>query len=161
MASAVGIFLFYWPPKPHPDFPRMPWKLVIWECDPIGSLLFIVSATLLLLALDWAGGSYKWSDPHVAANLTIGLVSLIAFGLYGKEFLITSRYVADRIQNGKGEMTDLLLMSSSGTVQTLLSLSLHLPWRGKSSFLTSAPHRKLTSSADGSSIVLLIVLRHS
>jgi len=82
LASALGIFLFYWPPKPHPDFPRMPWRLVIWECDPIGSLLFIVSATLLLMALDWAGGTYKWSDPHVVANLTIGLVCLIAFGLY-------------------------------------------------------------------------------
>jgi hypothetical protein len=66
----------------------MPWKLVIWECDPIGSLLFLISATLLLLALDWAGGTYPWSDPHVVANLTIGLVSLIAFGLYGKLLVI-------------------------------------------------------------------------
>ncbi len=54
-----------------------------WSLDPIGSFFFITSATLMLLALDWAGGSYAWSDPHVAAPLSIGLVLLVAFVLYG------------------------------------------------------------------------------
>ena len=38
----------------------MTWKNIAWQCDPIGSFLFIVSATLMLLALDWAGGVYPW-----------------------------------------------------------------------------------------------------
>ena len=57
----------------------------VWACDPIGSFLFISSATLLLLALDWAGGSYSWSDAHVAAPLAIGLGLLLLFALYGKQ----------------------------------------------------------------------------
>jgi hypothetical protein len=56
----------------------------IWACDPIGSLLFIGSTTILLLAFDWAGGAYGWSDPHVAVPLILGLVMLVLFGLYGK-----------------------------------------------------------------------------
>lgn len=40
----------------------------------------------MLLALDWAGGVYKWSDVHVVAPLVIGIVTVIAFGLYGKDF---------------------------------------------------------------------------
>lgn len=56
----------------------------MWACDPIGSSLFIVGATLTLLALDWAGGSYGWHSSHVVAPLTVGLVSLLAFGIYGE-----------------------------------------------------------------------------
>ncbi len=62
----------------------MTWKRVAWECDPIGSFLFIVSATLMLLALDWAGGVYTWQDAHVVAPLTVGLVALVAFAVYGE-----------------------------------------------------------------------------
>ncbi|KAH6720066.1 major facilitator superfamily domain-containing protein [Leptodontidium sp. MPI-SDFR-AT-0119] len=60
----------------------MSWKRIAWECDPIGSFLFIVSATLMLLALDWAGGVYLWKDAHVVAPLTVGLVTLVAFAIY-------------------------------------------------------------------------------
>lgn len=59
-------------------------KQYIWACDPIGSSLFITAATLLLLALDWAGGAYSWSDAHVAAPLAIGLGLLVLFCGYGK-----------------------------------------------------------------------------
>ena len=70
----------------------MSWGQMFWAIDPIGSFLLIVSATLLLLSLNWAGGAYKWSDPHVAANLSIGLVALLAFGVYGKCLFRLLRY---------------------------------------------------------------------
>jgi hypothetical protein len=61
---------------------RMTVKQILWAIDPIGSLLFVVAATLLLLALDWAGGAYAWSDVHVAAPLGVGFAFLILFCLY-------------------------------------------------------------------------------
>lgn len=82
-ATSLGLFLFYWPSK-NVDYPKMSLKHYIWACDPIGSVLFVCSATLLLLALDWAGGAYTWSDPHVAAPLAIGLALLVIFGAYGE-----------------------------------------------------------------------------
>jgi hypothetical protein len=82
-ATVIGLLLFYHPKK-ESDFPKMSLKKVIWACDPIGSLLFIISATLMLLALDWAGGVYPWHNPHVVAPLTIGLVALVGFGIYGE-----------------------------------------------------------------------------
>lgn len=81
-ASSLGLYLFYWPAK-NTEFPKMSFMDYVWACDPIGSFLFIGSATLLLLALDWAGGSYAWSDAHVAAPLGIGLGLLLLFALYG------------------------------------------------------------------------------
>ncbi|KAK5163112.1 uncharacterized protein LTR77_010896 [Saxophila tyrrhenica] len=79
--TALGFLLFYWPKK-NPDRPRLTFKQILWEIDPIGSVLFISAATLLLLAFDWAGGAYGWSDPHVAAPLGIGFGLFVLFGLY-------------------------------------------------------------------------------
>ncbi|EME88906.1 uncharacterized protein MYCFIDRAFT_201708 [Pseudocercospora fijiensis CIRAD86] len=81
LATAAGFLFFYWPKKKS-DYPRMTLKEYIWAIDPIGSVLFVVSATLMLLALDWAGGAYAWSDAHVAAPLGIGLGVLVLFCLY-------------------------------------------------------------------------------
>ncbi|KAJ4419584.1 hypothetical protein N0V82_004887 [Gnomoniopsis sp. IMI 355080] len=80
-ATSLGLLLFYWPPK-NVDYPKMSVSHYIWACDPIGSVLFVCSATLLLLALDWAGGAYNWSNPHVAAPLALGLALLVVFGAY-------------------------------------------------------------------------------
>lgn len=81
-ATSLGLFCFYWPPKTF-EFPKMSLKDYVWACDPVGSSLFVVSATLMLLALDWVGGAYAWSDPHVAVPLALGLALMVAFGGYG------------------------------------------------------------------------------
>ena len=80
--TALGLLGFYWPPKSE-EREKAAFKDYLWACDPIGSVLFIGSATLMLLALDWAGGTYAWSDPHVAATLAVGLVLLVCFCFYG------------------------------------------------------------------------------
>ncbi|KAF2279816.1 MFS general substrate transporter [Westerdykella ornata] len=79
--SSLGLLLFYWPKK-RTDYPKMSLKEIAWACDPIGSFLLVSSATLMLLALNWAGGAYKWSNPHIYATLVVGIVLFIAFCLY-------------------------------------------------------------------------------
>lgn len=81
-ATSLGMFAFYWPKKSSSP-PKMRLKEYVWACDPIGSVLFIAGATLMLLALNWAGGAYPWSNPHVLANLVVGIVLVIAFCIYG------------------------------------------------------------------------------
>ncbi|KAJ7494521.1 MFS general substrate transporter [Mycena galericulata] len=78
--SAVGLLGFYWPPPS--DYPRLNFRELVWACDPIGSLLMTAGTTLLLLAFDWAGGTFPWRDAHVVAPLVIGAVLLLLFGLY-------------------------------------------------------------------------------
>jgi MFS family permease len=80
LATSAGLFLFYWPKKMETE--RLSVWGYLWACDPVGSLLFVAGATLTLLALDWGGGTYAWSDAHVAAPLGIGLALLVAFGGY-------------------------------------------------------------------------------
>ena len=72
----------------------MMWRDIVWACDPIGSFLFITGALFTLLALDWGGGAYEFSDAHVAAPLTIGLVLLVLFGIYGKNSKLFRRRLA-------------------------------------------------------------------
>lgn len=79
--TALGFLFFYWPQN-NKNRPRLSIKQILWEIDPIGSTLFISAATLLLLAFDWAGGAYAWSDPHVAAPMGIGFGLFVLFGLY-------------------------------------------------------------------------------
>lgn len=103
-ATSLGLFLFYWPPK-NVDYPKMSIKHYIWACDPIGSVLFVCSATLLLLALDWAGGAYTWSDPHVAAPLATGLALLVIFGAYGESLSHhQQRCTSDKIDRMEGSL---------------------------------------------------------
>lgn len=82
LASGLGLLFFYWPKRS--DYPRMSARAYFWACDPVGSVLFISSATLMLLALDWAGGTFRWSNTHVAVPLPLGLALLVLFGIYGK-----------------------------------------------------------------------------
>jgi hypothetical protein len=83
LATTVGLLAFYHPPR-RSDYPKMSIKEYIWSIDPIGSLLFISSATLMLLGLDWAAGAYKWHDIQVAVPLGLGCGLLLLFCLYGK-----------------------------------------------------------------------------
>lgn len=81
-ATALGFFLFYHPPK-RSDYPRLSARELMWALDLVGSGLFMVGTTLSLLALDWVA-AYGWSDIHVTASLSVGLVSLLSLGVYGK-----------------------------------------------------------------------------
>ncbi|EXJ61668.1 hypothetical protein A1O7_02097 [Cladophialophora yegresii CBS 114405] len=81
LATFLGLFFFYHPTR-RSDYPKMSFRQYVWAIDPIGSSLFVVACTLLLLALDWAGGAYEWSDAHVAAPLGIGCGFLVLFCLY-------------------------------------------------------------------------------
>ncbi|KAJ7778632.1 major facilitator superfamily domain-containing protein [Mycena maculata] len=78
--TSVGLLGFYWPPPS--EYPRLSLRELVWACDPIGSLLMTCGTTLLLLAFDWAGGTFAWSDAHVLGPLIVGAVLLILFGLY-------------------------------------------------------------------------------
>lgn len=82
LATSVGLLVFYNPPR-RSDYGRMSLKETLWAIDPIGSLLFVTSATVLLLAMDWGGGAYAWSDAHVATPLAVGLVLMLLFAAYG------------------------------------------------------------------------------
>lgn len=123
-ATSLGLFLFYWPSK-NLEYPKMTLKDYIWACDPIGSFLFISSATLLLLSLDWAGGAFAWADPHVAVPLALGLALMLVFAAYGESgpaFVSNVAALLTVSQSGRAVRMASLPTCSSAETPTL-------PWR--------------------------------
>ena len=100
-ATVLMILAFYHPPR-RSDYPKMKVSEFLWSLDPIGAILFIGGATLIILALDWTGGTYPWRDAHVIAPLVVGIVLLLLFGLYGKGFLMNGRQHANSSTEWKG-----------------------------------------------------------
>ena len=59
--------------------PRQTLKEQIHQLDPIGTAAFLPGIVCLLLALQWAGTTYPWSNVRVIALLVLGLVLIFAF----------------------------------------------------------------------------------
>lgn len=54
-------------------------KSGLQQFDPVGSLLFIGAVISLLLALQWGGSQYAWSDGREIALLTVFGVLIVAW----------------------------------------------------------------------------------
>nr|GAT57086.1 major facilitator superfamily transporter [Mycena chlorophos] len=50
-----------------------------WQLDPLGTLVFIPAIVSLLLALQWGGSKYAWSNGRIIALFVIFGVLIIAF----------------------------------------------------------------------------------
>lgn len=55
------------------------WVSVLQQFDPIGTVLFIASVVCLLIALQWGGSQYPWSDGREIALLTVFGVLAVAW----------------------------------------------------------------------------------
>ncbi|KAF2117957.1 major facilitator superfamily transporter [Lophiotrema nucula] len=58
---------------------RLSWRETFFNLDPMGTLLFLPCITCLLLALEWGGIKYPWSDGKIVALLTVFAILFIAF----------------------------------------------------------------------------------
>lgn len=53
----------------------------IQRLDPVGIFFFVPSMVCLILALQWGGTTYAWSDPKMIGLLVTFAVLLVAFGI--------------------------------------------------------------------------------
>lgn len=54
-------------------------KEKILQLDPLGTLCFLPAIICLLLALQWGGSKYNWSDGRVIALLVVFAVLILVF----------------------------------------------------------------------------------
>ncbi|KAH7370985.1 fungal trichothecene efflux pump [Pyrenochaeta sp. MPI-SDFR-AT-0127] len=76
--SFLGLYFFYYPPK-HPR--GLPTKQAFQELDYVGAILFIASATLILVGIVYTT-TLPSNDPKVIGTLVSGFITLVAFGLW-------------------------------------------------------------------------------
>ncbi|KAL8382690.1 hypothetical protein RB595_006464 [Gaeumannomyces hyphopodioides] len=71
--------LLWWNP-PQPELPSVPVMTHIKRLDPIGTMFLVPAIVSLLLALQWGGSIYAWSNPIIIALFIIFGVLIFSFG---------------------------------------------------------------------------------
>ncbi|KAI0521401.1 MFS general substrate transporter [Xylaria bambusicola] len=72
------VFLFLFLPDKPPAQPRLPWKEQIKQWDLPGTFFLVPSIISLLLALQWGGAKYAWSDGRIIALFVVfGVLAII------------------------------------------------------------------------------------
>lgn len=80
--TAIGIFVGYRPPKRHTRLDHLSFFQKLRHLDLPGFSLLTTGLTLFLTGLNLGGGLYTWTSARVLSTLIIGLVILVAFGIY-------------------------------------------------------------------------------
>nr|GAT52444.1 DHA14-like major facilitator [Mycena chlorophos] len=75
----VMIFFFRMPRSADRKPSDLPFWARVDQFDPIGTLMFVPAIVSLLLALQWGGSKYPWSDGRIIALFVVFSVLIIAF----------------------------------------------------------------------------------
>lgn len=75
----AGIAIFFTSP-PRKDETSIGFQARAKQFDPIGTVLFIPCIVCLLLALQWGGSKYPWSDGKIIALFVVFGILALAFG---------------------------------------------------------------------------------
>ncbi|KAI0817596.1 MFS general substrate transporter [Xylaria sp. FL0064] len=77
-AVAALCIIFILRPSKHPHPPATIWEQII-RLDPLGTFFFVPSIVTLLIALQWGGSTYAWSNWRIIVLFVFFGVLLIAF----------------------------------------------------------------------------------
>lgn len=100
-ATAIGLFVGYRPPKRHTRLDHLSWVQKLGCLDLPGFGLLTTGLALFLAGLNLGGGLYAWTNARVLATLIIGIVVLIAFGVYEWKGTKTGILHHDLFRGGK------------------------------------------------------------
>ena len=80
--TTLLIVIGYQPPKRHTQLDHLSFWQKLGRLDLIGTGLLTTGLTLFLVALNLGGEIFAWTAAQVLATLIVGLVVLVAFGIY-------------------------------------------------------------------------------
>ena len=79
IGGAAMVILYFILHIPSPAGKNTPLKEQFWRLDPYGSACFLPGIICLLLALQWGGTTYAWSDGRIIALFVLFGVLIAAF----------------------------------------------------------------------------------
>lgn len=88
IGAVTFFFVLFFLPANKAYKQRTSWKQLLAELDIAGTIVFLPSIICLLLALQWGGSKYPWSNGRVIALFVVFGVLMIAFLVlqwYGQE----------------------------------------------------------------------------
>ncbi|KAJ5175113.1 uncharacterized protein N7482_000990 [Penicillium canariense] len=99
--TAIGLFVGYRPPKRHTRLDHLSFWQKLGRVDLLGFFLLTAGLTIFLTGLNLGGGLYTWSSGPVLATLIVGILTLVAFGIYEWKFTRTGILHHDLFHGGK------------------------------------------------------------
>ena len=81
LGGVAMVFIFFLLTVPDRDTTKIPTTQKLAQLDAPGSVVFIPGCICLLLALEWGGATYPWSNARIVALLVLAGVLLIGFVL--------------------------------------------------------------------------------
>ena len=97
----IGLFVGYRPPKRHTRLDHLSFWQKIGRLDLPGAGLLTAGLSLFLTGLNLGGGVFTWHAAPVLTTLIIGIILLIAFGIYEWKFTKTGILHHDLFRGGK------------------------------------------------------------
>jgi hypothetical protein len=79
VGGVTMVVLFFIPKTPPPKNANLTFKERVAQLDILGTSIFVPCMVCLLLALQWGGSTYLWSNGQIIALLVLFGVLLIAF----------------------------------------------------------------------------------
>lgn len=79
ISAAVVILFLHLPAKAKKDGDRLPLSQQLRKLDPLGTIFFLPSIVCLLLALQWGGTTYAWSNWRIILLFILFPVLFLAF----------------------------------------------------------------------------------
>ncbi|EPE05414.1 mfs aflatoxin efflux [Ophiostoma piceae UAMH 11346] len=81
LGGVAMVFIFFLLKIPDRDTTKIPTIQKLLQLDALGSFFFIPGCICLLLALEWGGATYLWSNGRIVALLVLASVLLVSFVL--------------------------------------------------------------------------------
>ncbi|KAF9886379.1 hypothetical protein FE257_011524 [Aspergillus nanangensis] len=100
IATTLGLLIGYSPPKRHTMFDHLTLRQKIARLDLIGFFLLSSGIALFLTGMNLGGGLYPWKSTPTLATLVLGILTLVAFGLYEWKATATGILHHDLFRNG-------------------------------------------------------------
>ncbi|KAH8736285.1 major facilitator superfamily domain-containing protein [Ilyonectria robusta] len=75
--TMVVIAVYFSDPERHIE--PAPWRVRAWQLDPIGTAIFMPAIICLLLALQWGGVDYAWSNSKITSLFMLAAVLILLF----------------------------------------------------------------------------------
>jgi putative effector of murein hydrolase LrgA (UPF0299 family) len=78
-AITIGVIILFFKAPERKEVASLTWKERAGQLDLLGTLFFMPAIVSLLLALQWGGSKYEWSDGRIIALFVLFGVLIIAF----------------------------------------------------------------------------------
>ncbi|KIW97424.1 uncharacterized protein Z519_01008 [Cladophialophora bantiana CBS 173.52] len=102
-ATTMALFVGYHPPKRHTTFDHLSFWSKIGHIDLIGCGLLAAGLALFITGTSLGGGLYSWTNARTLSTIIIGILTLIAFGIYEWKGTKTGMLHHDLFRGGRNK----------------------------------------------------------